>query len=98
MTKIGLKKFIEENEPLLVVFGIFLAVVSLSFNEIKHINEDYAGYLAIFLMIIFILISIELFREGENLDNFANTFLASVFWIGTIILLAISKIFGKQIT
>ena len=56
MKKISLNEFIEENEKLIFIFGVFLILLPLSFETIKKFNSTYAGVASIATSILLLLI------------------------------------------
>jgi len=56
MKKITLAEFIKENERMIFVLGIFLALFPLSFDTIKNLNSNFAGWIAIATSVAVLLI------------------------------------------
>ncbi len=56
MKKTTLSEFIENNERMIFVLGIFLALLPLSFDTIKDLNSTYAGLMAIATSLAILLI------------------------------------------
>jgi len=56
MSQLTLAKFIDKNEKMIFVLGIFLALLPLSFDTIKELNPKFAGFIAIAISIAVLLI------------------------------------------
>lgn len=98
--KVSLEELIKKKESMIVVFGVFLAVLAISFSELNQLNSDYAGYLAIFSFIILAVIGLEIFNVGEDKEMTpkASIFVISLFAIGIILYQIISTSFKNQTT
>lgn len=96
--KVSLEELIHKKEPLIVVFGVFLAVLAISFSELNQLNSTSAGYLAIFSFVILALIGLEIFNleEDKELKPKALIFVISLFAIGIILYQIISTSFQNQ--
>jgi len=99
MTKQNLREFVNENQSLLVIFGIFIAVLSVSFNFIHSINQNIAGYLAITTCLLLGLLIIEMVpKEGEE-NKYAikvNIFLVFLVIIFSMIFWVIYNVYNLQ--
>jgi len=87
MKKLGLNQFIKENEGLLVVLGLFITILPLSFDTINQLNADYAGLIAIATSIaILLILKIFLWNRKKELSIEAEIFV----WVLTVISLVVS--------
>jgi hypothetical protein len=73
--KIQIKEFLKENKEEITIIGIFLAILSFSFEFIHKINSSYAGYIALAICLISFLFLINLFKENEKLSPESLIFL-----------------------
>lgn len=94
--KISLTKFLKKNERIIIIFGIFLILIPMSFNEIKKIDENYASYLGFATIIVLGLLVLELFKENRKLSLKALIFSGGITASSIIILLALNKIYSAQ--
>ncbi len=56
MTQLTLAKFIEKNEKMIFVLGIFLALLPVSFDTINKLNSTFAGFISIATSVAVLLI------------------------------------------
>lgn len=92
----SLEDFVKKKEKILTILGIFLVVLPLSFSEIRNIDQNYAGYFAMFSLSILVLLYLEIFNGEEDYSQKVNLFNFFLLALGIIFFLSIRKLFLEQ--
>ncbi len=98
--KVSLDKFVKENERLLIIYGLFLAILSFSVSDLLKIDEIRGAYISIFVVLVLILLLIEIFmKSNDKADSFSirtSLFLTLVLFITVTISMGIFKSFRTE--
>jgi len=97
--KVSLKNFIKDNHEILVIYGVFLAVLSFSVSNFININKVYSGRIAITSILILGLLFYVIVKEKiyeEDLSYKVTFFLILLGAVTGLIFLGITETFKTQ--
>ena len=97
MGKIGIKDIVNKNNKILVIMGILLTVLSLSFNFLKGINPQSAGYLSIVTIMAMVLLFLEIIPKNTPIMTIRGLmFLGLIGSIVGIIGYSVTKAYNQE--